>query len=357
VGRGFVSVPRAPKFTLDGAGLLSSRNYHEGKYALPPTVKAFLKFGRAALATSNEYMKFLREVLDDFVKPIIQQWPKVQVFICGHSLGGFMAQAAALHLIDSSNANVFVTTTSAPGASSVYKSLGQRMFGSPALKPFPAAPQNIVNLVNYYDWIPRLGRQPGITCISTAKLQVKPNVWAKEACAKTSVLQFTGTSDAFGKCFAGPHNQFHPGNPNSDGTYSNVKCCAANARNCGIYVPIEIQFDPFFDDDDVYGDFAKPATVPTAPKLASKNDAPPTKANSGKSMGGKSKSGKTAMDGGDSEDSEDSSSEDNSSEGASGDGSEDSVGGDAEDDTMEGSIDSSFKGKDEGSSSNESEDQ
>ncbi len=234
-----------------------------------------------------------------------------------------MAQAAALHLIDSTNANVFVTTTSAPGASAVYKALGQQMFGSPPIKPFPAAPQNIVNLVNYYDWIPRLGRQPGITCISTAKMRVKANIWAHDACVKPSVLQFTGTSDAFGQCFAGPHNQFNPGKPRTDGTFGDVKCCATNARTCGIYVPIEINLDPFFDDDDTYGDTAMPATAPKTPNAPLGNNA--ANAPLGKSASGKNAPpAKTIMDGGDSDESE---------------------GSGSEGDSMENSISSSFKGQ------------
>ncbi|KAI9022418.1 hypothetical protein DFJ74DRAFT_669381 [Hyaloraphidium curvatum] len=226
------------------------RVYHQGKYELSAPLKAFLKFGRAAIATSNDYVKFIRQVLQDFAVPVIQGNPNLQVFICGHSLGGFMAQAAAMHLMDTYNAKVTVVTTSAPGASHIYRTMGQQLFGAPAVNPFPANPGNIINLVNFYDWIPRIGRQPGVTCVSTSgNIAVQGAGLANVACSANSNLQFTGAGDAFGKCMAAVHNQFHPGLPNNQGSFqAHVTCCARGALNCGVYIPLPAMVDAMFED-------------------------------------------------------------------------------------------------------------
>lgn len=311
------------------------RTYHDGKFALAPWMKGLFGLGKLA-GSSTKYAGLVRSALDDYVLPELQKWPNAEVFLCGHSLGGFVAQLAGLEILDTGHTKVSVAVTAAPGGLEVFKEKAQQLFGSAPQAGAPD-PTKFVNIVQYMDWVRRLGRQPGYQCtiVMLGKDLAKSGQNSAFACGKPAALQLKGIDDLVGECFTEVHMDTVPdsvGNP--------PRCCLPEQDDCGTFIPWGAA-KGFWGNTDFSLFEAKPDTETTGYSGGKKKTT-----GGGTTMSGGGKSGGNGGDGGDLDGG---GSESGSGKGGKGGDDEDASSTKSKDDDA-GSDKSSDDGSDEGNS-------
>ncbi|KAI9026768.1 hypothetical protein DFJ74DRAFT_766118 [Hyaloraphidium curvatum] len=159
---------------MEGAFVERATTFRQGRFSLKSTLLHDLLKLAVSKRTANggwQYIDFFRDWYFKFFKPLLADFPNIPVYVCGVSLGGFLAQLLALHLnVSGHRGRVVCRTVAAPGAMRSYIDRGDDFVGRDVVparlwKRRARGEVAFVNHIAMFDWVPKIGVQPGPVCL------------------------------------------------------------------------------------------------------------------------------------------------------------------------------------------------